>query len=163
MAVMQLKDKNTKKPIKDKQGRSWYFKTYYTSLTGERKQYKSKKFLSKHEAEEAERIFILNSTGKVETKSLTFLELIEIYEEDKKDEVKITTYNNYKKNHKYLKPLYKIKVKDFNIPNFKNWKAEINKLDLTTSYKNNIYKFLRALLNYAENMYDINLTDVLKK
>lgn len=163
MAVMQLKDKNTKKPIKDKQGRSWYFKTYYTSLTGERKQYKSKKFLSKHEAEEAERIFILNNTSKVETKSLTFLELMLTYEEEKKDEVKITTYNNYKKNHKYLESLYKIKINDFNISNFKNWKAEINKLELTTSYKNNIYKFLRALLNYAENMYDINLTSVLKK
>lgn len=89
MAVMQLKDKQTKKTIKDKQGRSWYFKTYYTSLTGERKQYKSKKFLSKHEAEEAERMFILNSTGKFETKSLTFHELMLIYEKEKKMKLKL--------------------------------------------------------------------------
>ena len=108
-------------------------------------------------------MFILNSTGKFETKSLTFHELMLIYEKEKKDEVKVATYNNYKKNHKYLESLYKIKINDFNISNFKSWKAEINKLELTVSYKNNIYKFLRALLNYAESMYDINLTSVLKK
>lgn len=164
MAVMQLKDKNTKKPIKDKQGRSWYFKTYYTSLTGERKQYKSKKFISKHEAEEAERIFILNSTNdKIEGKSLSIEDILNSYEKEKKDEVKITTYNNYKKYHKYLKPIFKIKVTNFKINNFKSWKQYINSFSLSTNYKNSIYRFLKSALLYAEEMYNISLNEVIKK
>lgn len=164
MAVMQLKDKQTKKPIKDKQGRSWYFKTYYTSLSGERKQYKSKKFFSKHEAEEAERMFILNSTNnKVETKSLSIEDIINSYEKEKKDEVKITSYNNYKKYHKYLNSIYKIKVANFNINNFKSWKQYINSLSLSTNYKNSIYRFLKSALSFAEEMYNINLNELIKK
>lgn len=118
MAVMQLKNKETNKPIKDKQGRSWYFKTYYVSLNGERKQYKSKKFLSKHEAEDAEREFLMHLTDKIESKNITFKDLINSYEKEQKGKVKITTFNNYKKYHKYLEDLYNIKVSNFSISQF---------------------------------------------
>ena len=52
MAV--YKDEN-----KTKDGRSWYFKTYKKDFNGNNKAYKSKKYLRKTDAEEAERIFLM--------------------------------------------------------------------------------------------------------
>jgi len=157
MAVMQLKDKITNKPIKDKKGKSWYFKTYYTSLSGERKQYKSKKYLSKHEAEDAERLFLMEKSNKLENNHITFKDLLNSYEKYQKEKVKITTIIEYKKFYKYIEPLYNIIVSEFSINQFNLWKEEINNKDLSTTYKNNIYKFLKALINHASFIYDIDI------
>lgn len=152
-----------KDKIKTKDGRSWYFSVYYSSLSGERKKHKSKKFLLKKEAEEAERIFLLKMTNKIEIKEISFKDLRISFENYQKDKVKITTFNNYKKFHQYLKSLDNINVNDFNISHFNQWRDIINNTNLSTTYKNNIYKFLRANLNFAEKMYNLNLKQILAK
>lgn len=150
--------------VKTKDGRSWIFRTYYTDMYGNRKQYESKAYFTKTEAKDAEREF-LNSLSQAQLKSdITFKELITLFLEQKEEEVKITTYYVIKKKIKYLHSLHNIKLCDFTIDHFNFWKKEINKNEFTVTYKNNLYKQLRAILNFAIKYYDMNfLTSVMKK
>jgi integrase len=158
-----LQEKKDGKVVKTKDGRSWFFKTTYKDLNGNIKQIKSKKYELKRDAEEAERIFLISLTDKVEYKDMTFKDLILDFDNSKKDKVKITSYSNYKKFYKLLKDFDNIKLKDFNITHFNKWKDELNKKDYSTRYKNNIYKFLRTLLNYAVKYHEFNFNQVLNK
>ena len=40
---------------------------------------------------------------------------------------------------------------------FNNWKNNINNKNLSTDYKNSIYKKFRAMLNYGKRMYNLNI------
>lgn len=60
-----------------------------------------------------------------------------------------------------MKPLYKIKLKEFNINQFEYWKQSLNDTHLST--KNNILKFLKSILNYASVWYDFNFNKVYSK
>lgn len=162
MAVIKEKNKNkwTKK------GNKWYFKCYYKDIQGNVLQKKSKMFAKQSEAEEAQRKFLNEVDLSVPTANITFKELIDNYLEYKKDKVKITTYNDTKKRFKKFQSLYKIKLSDFNIRHFEAWKKEINdnNKQYQTSYKNTLYKNLKALLNFAVKYYDmISLLSTMNK
>lgn len=157
MAVYQNKNNSTK------DGRSWYFRTYYTTIDGTRKQFKSKRYETKKEAKEQEIIFLTNLTNKIEIKSITFLDLINDYMEFQKDKVKISSYINYNKHKSKLKQFHNIKLNEFSIEKFNLWKKEINKMDYSTAYKNNLYKFLVSILNYATKYYDYDYSRIKAK
>ena len=57
MAVFKVKEKT-------KDGRQWVFKSYKKDYQGINRPYKSKKFATKREAEEAEAIFLLKFRQK---------------------------------------------------------------------------------------------------
>lgn len=147
-------------PTKDK--RKYSFKIYYNDLEGNRKQYLSKKYALKSEAKEAERLFLLNLTNKIDNRNITFKDLFNDYKNYIKTRVKITTWTNEEKFYKYFKDLGNIKFNDFKIQHFNLWKQKIDS-KLSTTYKNNIYKKLRAIINYGERTYNINLLDVKNK
>lgn len=149
------------KPTKD--GRQYSFKVRYTTLDGTTKQYLSKKYSLKKEAQEAERQFLLTLTNKTEYSNINFHDLFLSYDSFQKDRLKITSYNDYKKFLKYFESLYKVKVLDFDLVRFNQWKNSINKLDLSTTYKNNIFKFLKALLHYANKYLDLNTISISNK
>lgn len=153
MAVYQ--EKNKKKWTKD--SRKWYYKCYYKDLQGNNACKKSKLFISKKEAQDQERIFLNEVNLNIPTKAITFKELIDEYLNFQKDKVKITTFKDTKKRFKKFEKLYNIKLSDFNIKHFEAWKNEINnnKKEYQTSYKNTLYKNLRALLNFAIKYYDM--------
>lgn len=94
---------------------------------------------------------------------MTFKDMIYIYIDYKKDKVKETTYYNYGNKKVYLEPLYNIKLKDFNIMQFESWKEYINSTKLSTKYKNDIYKFLKSIMDYATVWYEFNFTKVYPK
>lgn len=154
---------NQDKKNKTKDGRIWYFQIYYNDLLGNRKKYKSKKYLTKKEAEEAERNYILTLNNRIPKKNITFKDLMYQHYVFQKDLVKITTYSNYYKMHNQLSSLNKIKVCEFDLSYFNKFKEEINKKDLSISYKNKIYGFLRSLLIFANKYYSINTNDILYK
>lgn len=52
--------------------------------------------------------------------------MMNLFIDFKKDKVKETTFYNYGNKKLYLEPLYKIKLKDFNINKFGHWKQTIN-------------------------------------
>lgn len=63
----------------------------------------------------------------------------------------------------HLEPLYRIKLKDFDINHFDNWKKSLNNTHLSTKYKNDILKFLKSIMNYATVWHEINFTKVYPK
>lgn len=150
---------------KTKDGRVWFFKLRYQDLDGRNKQYKSGKYATKKEAEEAELAFRMKLYNHENQDKITLDEMIDLFVDNRTStiEVKPTTLYNYGNKKNYLKSLLNVKLKDFNINHYDNWKKEINASNLSTRYKNEILKFLKSVLNYAMTWYDFNLTKVYSK
>ena len=152
-----------KDPHPTNDGRCWYFKLSFKDSFGNNKQYRSKKYATKKEATDAERIYFVTSTTKIEDNNMTFEELYYAFRKYKDDKVKTTTKYDYDNKAKYIKSFFKIKVSDFNIMQYEEWKQEMNKLKISTSYKNDIYKFLKSILNYGSTWYNFNFASVYNK
>lgn len=150
-----------KSPTKD--GRCWFYKLWYDELDGSHVQKRSKKYATKKEAEDAEFEFKIKLHNHENQSNMTFKDMIQIFIDYKKDKVKETTYYNYGNKRVYLEPLHNIKLKDFNIMQFESWKDYINSTHLSTKYKNDIYKFLKSIMNYATVWYEFNFTKVYPK
>ena len=150
---------------KTKDGRVWFFKIRYQDIDGRNKQYKSGKYATKKEAEEAEIAFRIKLHKKENQDNITIEEMIMLFVDNRTNtiNVKPTTLYNYDNKIRYLDCLLKIKVKDFNINHYDNWKKKMNQSNLSTRYKNDILKFLKSVLNYAMTWYDFNLSKVYAK
>ena len=160
MAVNQ--EKNKKKWTRD--GRSWRFKIRYTALTGERKVHASKMFATKKDAQQAEREFIASLKDKVDDNNMRFKDLYLAYYEHQRDKVKETTFDTYIKRVPYLSLLDNIKLVDFNSGHFEMWKKEVNnKTNINTRTKNDLLKFLKAILNFGSKWYNFNFSSTYKK
>ena len=165
MAVFQ--EKNKKNWTKD--GRSWGFKVWYTALTGQQKQKRSKLYFTKGEAKTAERQFLLTLKDKVDDESMKFKDLYLAYYEYQKNKVKETTFQTYLDRVPHLKCLDNIKLVDFSIKHYELWKNEINSHrkangdPFDTSTKNDILKFLKAILNYGKKYYNYNFSSTYNK
>lgn len=159
MGVYKAKDGKTK------DGRIWFFKLRYQDMDGRNKQYKSGKYATKKEAEEAELEFRLKIHRHENMDKITLDEMIDIFIENRTStiEVKPTTLYNYGNKRTHLKSLLNIKLKDFNINHYDNWKKQMNETNISTRYKNDILKFLKSVLNFAMTWYDFNLNKVYNK
>lgn len=90
--------------------------------------------------------------------------MIELFLNFKKKRVRETTYYNYGNKIPYLKPLFKVKLKDFNYSHFERWHDYMDyKATLATRTKNDIYKFLKSILNYATVWYEFSFVKVYPK
>ncbi len=156
MAIFKAKDKT-------KDGKQWFFRVRYLDLSGKRTQYKSKKFFSRKEAQDEEVKFKYSLNQKEATSDMNFKELIGVFMDYKKDKVKATTFKGYKNNKRLLESLDAVKLKDFSIQHFEAWKKEIISRNISTAYKNDVYKYLKQLLNYASKWYDFNFKSVYAK
>ena len=150
-----------KYPTKD--GRCWFYRTRYKKLDGTSSQYHSKKYMTKREAQEAEAEFLIKSQDEANVSALNFKQLIDLFIENRSTIVKDTTMYNYKNKKVYLEPLYNVKLKNFNIDVYERWRRYIITCNLSTRYKNDIYKFLKSLLNYASDWYGFNFVHVYRK
>lgn len=158
MSVFQVKPKE-----QTKDGRKWMFQVYYKGLDGINKKYRSKKFLTKKEAQDAERQFVLTLDQSINHRDMTFKDLYLAFYEYQSDKVRETTMKTYRDRIKYLKLFDKIKLRELNINHFELWKKEISKLPLATSYKNDLFKFIKAILNFGTKWYDFNFAPVYNK
>lgn len=148
MATRQL-EKN--KWTKD--GRKSVFYAYTPTLDGKRKKYTSQAYKTKKESLEAEAEYALNYSGKPLDDSITFKQLYTLYYEYQLDKVKQTTIKTYKDRIPYMKMLDNTKLKDLNSTHYELWRREINILNIATSYKNDIQKFIKIVLNWGSRMY----------
>jgi len=89
--------------------------------------------------------------------------MIRIFIDFRKDKVKENTLYGYNNKLPYLKSLYIVKLKDFNNPTFERWHDEINSTHLATRTKNDIYKFLKSILNFGVKWHGFNFIDVYNK
>lgn len=155
MAVIQLKDKS--KWTKD--GRSWYFDTYYTDMCGNRKEKKSKLYLRRKHAEEAERAF-LNTIQKedITNNNISFEEVFDEWFFYKKRTIKSTTFYGLKKNlSKNILAFFKdYKLHSIKINTINSWLSWLGKSNNTLKYQNTIIGYIKELLNYAKDNYDFD-------
>ena len=119
--------------------------------------------MTKKEAQEAERQFLLSLDKTINYKDMTFKDLYLAFYTYQIDKVRESTIATYKIRTKHLKMLYNLKLKDMNINHFELWKKYINTLPLATSYKNDLYKFLKSILNFGTKWYDFNFTPIYNK
>lgn len=106
---------------------------------------------------------VLEIKKKKNYKSMTFNDLFDCFYEYKKDKIKYTTLKTYLEKRRFFESLDNIKLKDFNINHFENWKQDINSKPYSTYNKNQIYKLLKQLLNYASKWYNFNFTNTYNK
>lgn len=155
MAV--FKEKNKAKITKD--GRKWYYMVYYTDIYGIRKRKKSKLFMTKTEAEDAESEFRIKikSTDEVDY-NIKFETVYNEWLAYKKTQVKSTTYYGIKKNtKKHILEFFK----DFKLHSIKTntilmWKEELEKNIKTINYQNAMIGYLIEILEYAVNNYEFD-------
>ena len=159
MAIYQEKRKN--KITKD--GRSWYYRVPYVDMYGKRIQHMSGKYFTKKEAQQEERKFLASIKDKSDNSNMKFKDLYLAFYEHQKDKVKETTFQTYYDRVPFLEYLDNIKLEDFNINHFEMWKKTINSKNLATSYKNDILKFLKAILNFGTKYYNFNFSSVYNK
>lgn len=60
----------------------------------------------------------------------------------------------------YLEPLFNIKAESFNIRHFELWRQYTNKKKISTRYKNGVYKYLKAVMNFGTKWYGINFNEI---
>ena len=155
MAIFAEKNKIPKKLGKIE--KCYYFRCYYTDLYGNRKRKQGSYWKRKKDAEEEERQF-LNSIKDLSGKNkITIKELKEDYLKYQKNNLKITSFLSLENQIKHIDELNNIVVEDINLMQFNNWKNNINNKNLSTDYKNSIYKKFRAMLNYGKRMYNLNI------
>ncbi len=158
MAVRQVSEKEW-----TKDGRKWIFEVRVKDATGKVKYSKSKKYLTKKEAQKAERDYLQEVETNGITDEMSFIELCNLHFEYQKDKVKVTTLRNYMKRREHLKMFDNIKVSELNINHFEEWKKEMNKLNLATRTKNDLYKYLKSILNYGSKWYNFNFNNMYNK
>lgn len=153
MAVRQV-------PISEqtKDGRKWIYE-----VRVDKKRYKSKKFLTKKEAQEAE-INFYNEKNKLDDQSLMTLgDLFREHFEFQKDKIKSTTLYNYQTRLNYFQMLMDIKLDRLNILDIEKWKKQINTRNLSTGTKNDLLKYLKSTLNYGSKWLDYNFSSLYSK
>ena len=158
MSVNQLKPKDW-----TKDGRKWFFYTRYKDLSGRTKQYKSKKFLTKKEAQEAERVFFLQLDKYRPDNDMTFKDLYLAFYDYQEDKVKETTLHTYKDRMRYMELLDNVKVKEFNLQHYEMWRKKILEYNLSNRTRNYIYKFLKTIMNFGTKWYGLNFNNIYPK
>ena len=158
MSVSQLKQKDW-----TKDGRKWNFHVRYKDLNGKIKQYQSKLFKTKVEAQEAERKFMLELDKYRPDNDMTFKDLYTAFYEYQEDKVKETTLHTYKDRMRYMALLDNIKVKEFNIQHYEMWRKKILEYKLSNRTRNYIYKFLKTIMNFGTKWYGLNFNHVYPK
>lgn len=149
------KDKN-----KTIDGRSWYYLTYKKDFNGINKKYKSKRYLTKSEAQEAERLFLMkrdNPINKPFTLVATsyFEDLYTIRKES-------TVYSYITAYNKHIEPFFKdFNINEINISTINVWRQGMSKNAFKTSYLNKLYDILKNIFNFAIKNYGLESNPVL--
>ena len=146
-------------PTKD--GRCRYYMCYKKDILGNNKKYKSKKYKTKTEAQEAERIFLTERDNPIKKK---FSDIAELYFKDMATINKASSYQSYYYDYqKHLKPfLGDLDISCINIPKIREWHLEMDKKGLSVSFKNKVNTVLRNILFFAMKNYGLetNVADV---
>lgn len=158
MAIRQVKAKES-----TKDGRSWIVDLTYKDYLGRPRRYHSKKFATRREAKEHEAEYKINLKNITEFSDITFEQLIEEHYKFQQDKVKETTLTNYRNMKPFLEPLLKIKLESFNIRHYELWRQFMNEKNISTRYKNGVYKYLKAIMNFGTKWYDLNFVKVYNK
>lgn len=150
------KDKN-----KTKDGRCWYFKVYKKDFNGVNKAYKSKRYMTKKEAQEEEALFLLKRDNPLRK---PFSLIANDYFNHLKKVKKASTYDTRVRDyHNHIEPY----LKDFEITSIttsvlNEWKNQIEKLGYSLNYCNKLYATLSGIFDFAISNYGLS-DNILKR
>lgn len=156
MPVYQKKGKNGK-VIKDTKGNSWYYRCYYTNMYGNRKQRESKLYCTKSQAQEEERIFLNSLMTETIVTKIKFCDVFYEWLNIKKNQIKPTTYYCIKKKaEKYILNYFcNYNIKDITINTIQKWSNSLFQNN-TVEYNNVIVTYLKEIICYCRDTYDID-------
>lgn len=136
-------------------GRQYYFTVSYVGTNNAYKQYKSKKYRTKREAEQAEAEYLVKH-GKGKPADMTFNDLIDLYINYKALTVKPQSVKRIEIKTRHIKEhLGNIQVSKLSRQQYETFRAFLANQDYSTNYKNNILEYLKAVLNYGKMNYDV--------
>ena len=139
-------------PTKD--GRCWQFRVWYTDPYGERKQFNSKKYLTKKEAQKEEALFS-NTTQVVLSDSTTLSEIMELFVKSKENIARNNTKKSYKQSINIWSKFGKVRLCDFTTNTYELFLKQHEKLKPRTINVHII--FLRTALKYFAKVYDVSV------
>ena len=152
MAVRLLEEKRW-----TKDGRKYIWYVWETGLDGKKHKKFSKAYKTEAEAKRAEKEYLKMSEVFEGDMNMTFKELYTKYYEVQKDIVRYSTLKTYRDRIKYIGMFDKVKLKDMDAIHYQKWRAEMMKVDISNSYKNEIQKFLKVVINWAVKTYGFNM------
>ena len=143
MAVFKDKEKT-------KDGRSWYFKVYKN-----KKAYKSKRYMTKKEAQEEEALFILKRDNPIRK---PFVLVAKDYFDNlckiRKESTAFSYENVYNKHIK--KHFEKYSINEITVNDIVLWKNSLIKKHLKISYLNRCYGLFKSILDYGMKYYSLD-------
>jgi len=152
MAIYKDKDKT-------KDGRQWYFKTYKKDYTGVNKAYKSKKYLTKKEAQEAEALFLIKRDNPINKPFLLIAKDYFIYLYKTNKESTAYSYESYYDNH--IKMFFqKFNIEEINITVLKTWQEYMINKNLNIRTLNKAYQILNNIFKYAIKNFGLSINYV---
>ena len=149
-----FKDKN-----KTRDGRSWFFAVHKKEDSS--KVYKSKRYLTKKEAEKAQAIYLLNINNPIRE---NFSVVADSYFNNLKTYCKYSTIYTYIKDYnKHIYPYFHDKdIFSINIPTYNLWYEKMAKKGLKAKYLNKINSLLKNIFQYAVQNYNLEINPVVK-
>lgn len=145
-------------PTKD--GRIWYFMCYKKDFDGTNKKYKSKKYLRKADAEEAERIFLM----KKESLSKHNFDLIakDFFDSLYKIRKESTVYSYEACFKKNIKPYFeRLDIEMIDVSKIRDWCLKMEKKGFKIRYLNKLYNILNLIFKFAIKNYGLNYNPVM--
>lgn len=140
-----------------KSGAKYSFTLRYTDIYGNTKQYTSKGYDTKKEAEiEEARFRIKAQENKISASSVTFNQIFLEYIEYKKKELKVQSIRKLENQYKIFTPLNNIKVNEFNLQTWKQLQLYLDGKGYSVEYKNKIIGLLKQLIKYSNKYYNTN-------
>lgn len=152
MAIRLLEEKKW-----TKDGRKYIWYVWETGLNGKKHKKFSKAYKTEVEAKRAEKEYLKMSEVFEGDMNMTFKELYTKYYEIQKDIVRYSTLKTYRDRIKYIGMFDKVKLKDMDAIHYQKWRAEMMKANISNSYKNEIQKFLKIVINWAVKTYGFNM------
>lgn len=150
---MSIKKKTLKSGVK------YSFTLRYKDIYGNTKQYTSKGYDTKREAELEEAKFRIKiQEKKISLNNITFKDVYLEYIEYKSKVVKLQTLNKIKDLSKYLEPLMNIKVNDLDISTYNKYNLYVDKNGYSVNHKNKILNLLKNLISYSHKYYNTSDT-----
>lgn len=150
---MSIKKKQLKSGIK------YSYTLRYKDIYGNTKQYTSKGYDTKKEAELEEAKFRIKiQEKKVSFNNITFDDVFKEYIEYKSKSVKVQTLNKIKDLYKHFEPIKNIKVNDLELNTYNKFILYIEQKGNTVNWNNKVLNLLRSLINYSHKYYNTSDT-----
>ena len=142
-----------------KNGVKYSFTLRYKDIYGDTKQYTSKGYNTKKEAELEEAKFRLKvAEKKVSITNLTIDNIFNEFIEYKAKQIKLQTINKYKDLYQVFEPIKNVKVNDLDLSIYNKFRLYVEKKEYSVNYCNKVLNLLRTLVSYSKKYYNTSDT-----